>query len=732
MSWIFRVPWRNLPYHWLLPLAFFCIGLGYLYASPHFEASDSIEHAGMINWIADHGELPIQTADHDEVYGQEASQPPLYYLILAPIWSIFDTSDFDEFIQRNPLAYIGHPLRQGNKNLVFYQQPYPPDLQRTSIALYVIRVLTLAMSTVTVAAVYQSARVVLPNNFGLPVLATSLTAFNPMFVFTAASVSNDNLVTVLAALITWQMLLMLRDGFCARRSLALALLIALASLAKISGLVPGFVVGLAGIWIVLRTRDWRGFVVFGASLLVVWLIIGGWWYLRNLMLYGELFGTGAMLDNFGRRDIALPRLLLAEFEGLRISFWALFGVFNILVHKIFYLVIDALSLAGAVGLAVYLAKNRRNEFMLSAMGFLGILLAIGGIMLIWWTSQTPASVGRLLFPFITSISLLLALGLITLRIPPLLIALPLFSFAAAAPFIYIVPNYDHPPVVDQLPADATLTQARWGDTSLVGYELPAPRRWAPGDEIPLTLYWRPSAPTKELQALFLTIIDAEGQAIATIDTFPGWGALPTTWWQPGKIYRDDYILQIPPDAVGFSTVQLHIGWYPFPDGSDIRPLLGSGREAAAYTLPLGALVGGGDPHLLGDEAVSAGAVFGDAIRLNAYRLRDGHILELEWQIVEPISGDWRVFAIILAEPYQEGAPVEVRWQRDSVPAVGVGFLKAGENFVTRHDFKLPPGYQSDRPVYVGWYNEDLVQRLPVNHPSNMLPLPLTALSGPAA
>ncbi len=39
---------RALPFQWLLPLAFFCVGLLYLYASPHFESPDSIYHLGVI------------------------------------------------------------------------------------------------------------------------------------------------------------------------------------------------------------------------------------------------------------------------------------------------------------------------------------------------------------------------------------------------------------------------------------------------------------------------------------------------------------------------------------------------------------------------------------------------------------------------------------------------------------------------------------------------------------
>ncbi|MYD11144.1 MAG: hypothetical protein F4X02_14015 [Chloroflexi bacterium] len=727
-----RKVWREAPYHWLLPLVFFCVGLVYLFASPNFEASDTERHVALINWIAKHGQLPVQSPSKDTVYRQQASQPPLYYLVMAAIWRVMDTAEFDDYYQPNPLVIAGVPERLGNRNLVFYRQPYPPDLRGTSLALYVIRALTLAMGAVTVAAVYQSARTVMPERTGFAVLAASLVAFNPMFIFISASVSNDPPVSMLTALIAWQMLRMLREGFQTRRSLILALLVAIAALTKLNGLVLGATAALAGCYVFYRSRDWRGFLTLGLLMLGCWLALSGWWYLRNLNLYGELFGTGAMLDNFGRRNISPGRLIREEFEGLRISFWALFGAFSILTHKLFYLAMDGLSLLGAVGLVLFMARNRRRSFALSAVFFLGLALALGGAMLIWWSSQTSASTGRLLFPYITSISLLLALGLVTLRIPPLVIALPMFLFAAIAPIVYIAPNYDHPPVVDQLPADALPTQVRWGDTSLVGYHLPAPRRWTAGDEIPVTLYWQPLAQTQDLQALFLTLLNADGEAIATVDTFPGWGSLPTTWWQPGQIYKDDYILQIPKDAPGFSTMQLHIGWYPFPDGSDIRPLLESGEEAASFILPLGAFVSGADLHLLGDDATSQGTVFGDAIRLNAFRLSEGHILDLEWRLVAPISGAWRVFAIVLAEPYQEGAPFEIVWQRDGIPAVPVGFLNAEEAFVTRHAFKLPPGYQGEHAVYVGWYNEDLGQRLPVAYPSNMLPLPLMNLRGPAS
>ena len=710
----------RLPYHWLMPLAFFCIGLIYLYATPHFEASDNIQHIGMIYWISERGELPVQSPEHEYMHGQEASQPPLYYLLMTSIFNIFDTSDREDYFQPNPLALAGDPARLGNRNLVNYRQPYPPDLQGTSLALYAMRLVTLGMATVTVAAVYGSARTVMPARTGFILIASALAAFNPQFLFISTSVSNDNLVSMLAALVSWQALLMLRDGFETRRSVTLAILIGLATLSKLSGLVSAPAVLLASLWLLRRTRDWRGFLFLIGSIGFACLLINGWWFIRNLELYGELFGTSTMLDNFGRRTTTVPRLFLEEFEGLRVSYWGLLGAFSIYTHSIYYTLMDLLSLAGAGGLIVFLAKKRREPALLSALGFLCVTLLFGAAMLTWWSLQTTASTGRLLFPYITSISILLALGLHAWRIPALVICLPLFLFSIAAPFLYLIPNYDHPPAVTALPDSATKTRVTWDETTLIGYEIPAATRWSPGDEIPLTLYWQPLAQTSENHALFISLIDADGEALATIDSFPGWGTLPTTWWQPAVIYRDDYIVQIPAEARGISDVQLHIGWYPFPAGADIKPVLESGEVADAFTLPIGAFVSLDLDPQLGADSISDGAVFGGSIKLQGYHFTAGSVLELEWRMVNPLAGDWRAFAIALDQPFKEGAAFEILLQKDATPPARLDYLAAEEGFVTRHEFDVAAGYSGRHGVYIGWYNENVGARLSAPFPSNML------------
>ena len=311
---------RELPFHWLLPLAFFCIGLLYLYASPHLESPDSIYHVGVIKHIAETGALPVQSPDHDELYAHEGSKPPLYYLLMTPLWRITDTGDFAEILRLNPLVFKGHPDRLGNRNLAFYRQPHPPDLAGASGALYLIRLATLAMGALTVYAIFQAARALAPRSIHLAILAASFAAFNPQFLFISSSVSNDALVAMLVALATWQMLLMLRAGFQTRRSLFLGLLIALASLTKLGGLSMGLVVVISAIWIAIRDRDRRGLVILLGSMAALWLVIAGWWHARNLVLYDELFGTNMLIAHFGERSASLSQIIGEEFAGLRISY----------------------------------------------------------------------------------------------------------------------------------------------------------------------------------------------------------------------------------------------------------------------------------------------------------------------------------------------------------------------------------------------------------------------------
>ena len=95
------------------------IGLGTVYSVviPLFETPDEVYHYIYVKHIADGGGLPLYHEGVTFPMRQEASQPPLYYLVngLATAW--IDTSDAEQVIQYNPHAAIGAPAAWGNRNV---------------------------------------------------------------------------------------------------------------------------------------------------------------------------------------------------------------------------------------------------------------------------------------------------------------------------------------------------------------------------------------------------------------------------------------------------------------------------------------------------------------------------------------------------------------------------------------------------------------------------------------
>ena len=279
----------------------------------------------------------------------------------------------------------------------------------------------------------------------LALLAAGLVAFNPQFLFISAAVNNDNLVTLLASLTIWQMLAMLRTGLQTRRSLGLALLLALVSISKISGLLLVIPVALAALYVARRSGNYRGLRQLAAMMTVCWLLLAAPWYARNLMLYGELTGAQTTVDIIGSRPPpSLAQMLGEEFNGLRASYQGLFGWFNIFSPAPYYVAMDLVLLVGSFGLLLRLGHMLKQRHSPAPILLLMLCAALFVTALAIYTRHTAATQGRLIFPASAASSALLALGLTTLRIPARPPVLALGLVALALPFVSIRPAYAPP------------------------------------------------------------------------------------------------------------------------------------------------------------------------------------------------------------------------------------------------------------------------------------------------
>src|SRR5260221_7721018 len=351
----------------IILILYVILAITYSVVTPMYESPDESEHFGFVQRLAESWDLPVIDASVKTAWQQEGSQPPLYYFAASLIAKLIPV-EFEPFPlerSRNPHAWIGVGNARINQNSFVHTPAENFPWHGLYLRFHLVRLFSILIGAGTVYAVYRTARLAVPQIPAVALVAMAFTAFNPMFVFLSASVNNDNLVILLSTVAIWLMLSMTQQGFTVRRMLLLAVVLALASLSKLSGLTLYPIAGAVLLLPLLKHRiTWR---VFAASLLAMigtFAILTLWWYVRNWQLYGDPTGLRAMIS------IVLPRpepytviTMLDEMEGLRISFWALFGWFNVIGPAWFLKTMDALTLVALISGVWWVAREiRRRHF----------------------------------------------------------------------------------------------------------------------------------------------------------------------------------------------------------------------------------------------------------------------------------------------------------------------------------------------------------------------------------
>jgi 4-amino-4-deoxy-L-arabinose transferase-like glycosyltransferase len=116
-----------------------------------------------------------------------------------------------------------------------------------------------------------------------------------------------------------------------------------------------------------------------------------------------------------------------------------------------------------------------------------------------------------------------------------------------------------------------------GDTiHLRGFDLGA-TEGAPGDALPLTLYWQGDGPTDIDYTIFVHLVGPDGLPHGQLDIFPGAGSAPTTSWAPDQVIVDELVLPIAEDAAP-GTYHIAVGLYDAASGGRLPVTDGSGEH----------------------------------------------------------------------------------------------------------------------------------------------------------
>ncbi|HEY85334.1 MAG TPA: hypothetical protein G4N96_09515 [Chloroflexi bacterium] len=593
----------------------------------------------------------------------------------------------------------------------------------------------------------------------LPIIAPALMVLHPEFVFITSAIHNESLNILLMALGLWGALRLVNRGPSVKLAIFLGIVSGLIALAKMTGLALILLIVLA--MLIAAVKEAFSFqrsavgrrpsavsghspftihhlpfticlFLFGVIVAGLTALIGGWWYLFNWQLYGDPFQSG-MYRNF-YSDIQRTITFRDLFNGIRlgeVSFWAVFGWFNLLVPEWMYTFYKVFARVAGVGVVVYFVQVSRwaggkvsrwenTHLPPCPPAHLLLLLAsplLSSLVLTRLIATEGGIQGRQLLPMLPALVLLVVIGYRQLLpgksfdVTAALVGSFMATMAFSIPLLYIAPTYAPPPIVQQAElAEATgfvpLHRFYGDEIELLGYRLDA-EEVVSGRGTGLSLYWRALKPVDKNYTLFVHALGRKGKKVGQYNGYPGSGNFPTTLWQPGQLYADHVSLVIDPSAETPTLLRLHVGFFDFnrPDLPPLPTTDEAGEPVSAFVAQQALLPEPNEPVEI-YECTFFPVDFADHIRLTCYDFDDDR-LRLHWYVDAPPSQDYTVFIQLWQNGQQiagfDGPPLE-----GDFPA---SYWRPGIQVVDIHPLDLKQLDPGAYRLLAGLYNPQTGERL---------------------
>lgn len=731
---------------WLFAGLFLILGLGYSTLTPIFENSDETLHYPYIKHLADGQGLPLATPG--QPWNQEGTQPPLYYAIVAASTFWINTDNLPEHLQTNPhwLFTEVRSLINDNQNLVLHGPADAFPYHNAALAIHIGRWWSLFFGLITVICTFLIARHLFPQQPALAVTATALTALTPQFLRVSATVSNDSLSAALAA---FTVLLALKFtqpndyssaanygiggrgvNFKVRHVLILGLLAGLALLTKLSSLSVFFLVAFIIFWRLfflgeLQERPWLSLLGWLALAAAVVLLLNSWFLWRNYQLYGEWLATETHLNLAGRGYLSPGQIWDLRHEIER-AYWATFGWGQIRPPEWVFVLLGWFSRIGLLGLVagvlVKLVQGDRSRpiplntrhINLEHIILLAFWAALNLALYVRWITEVGSvSHTRLIFPAITALSLLLALGWHSLMPPRagLWFAAAL-TVALVALNIYSLDWLIGPAFTpnSSTPANLQPVNVTFANSLMLSEGAVQPTATTHDNIVTVAAQWQVIAPADKNYSVSVLLLTSKGEVLARRETYPGLGLRPTRSLAPGQTFTDLYPLTLTAAPAEPLVARAVVSLFDFD--SDTRagfPALDAAGNEVTPVVGQLKLVPSPWPQYQPQQETSV--TFGNAIQLTGYDLTPANQLTLYWRSLAPVDADLTLFVHLLDEAGNIIA------QADAPPTNGVyptRWWSPGELIADRRELPAAPGVVSLR---LGLYNAFNGQRLPVSESS---------------
>jgi len=372
----------------ILLAAYLCATLTHAWLLPtgqtgYQDAPDENAHVQYIRTLSA-GHLPTFRDWQNDAKKQnyEWHQPPLYYLLALP----------------------------------FYRLGYKA-----------VRVLSICCGLIVILLTYLFCRKLFPDQELLAFLGAGLVALLPGHIMLTSVVNNDALLEVCFASAFLAMVTSMKEGLTMARSCWIGLSIGFALITKVTGvlLLPLFLLFL---WLMyLSGQSPRKLASSAVVGIFISILVSGWWYIRNVVIYGTLFPLKEFSQTFA--GTAQAPVIAQHLGGWGsywlhsllwsfMSFWAVFGTPKLAAQGIpaylpgtFYLIaalISVLMLAGLV--KVHTQRRKLAPYQVHCVWLLMAAVGLVGISFLFFLSHYFQVQGRYMYPVILPLGVLMSLG----------------------------------------------------------------------------------------------------------------------------------------------------------------------------------------------------------------------------------------------------------------------------------------------------------------------------------
>jgi 4-amino-4-deoxy-L-arabinose transferase-like glycosyltransferase len=381
------------------------LGIGALYAikTPAWQVPDEPAHYNYVRYLVENRSLPVlQLGDYDQKYNEqfanpentphlsiaplryESWQPPLYYILAAPVYLVAGGS------------------------------------------LVALRLFSLVLGGMLIVVVFLIVHQIAP---GWPVLAlgtAAFVAFVPQHVVMMASVQNDSLAELLLALVVWRAVQMsnVKHQMANGRWVALGVTLGLGLVTKQTIYIAAPLVAMA-IWLAYRSlpapRNVMWLMRVSALVFVPALVVGALWWIRNVVVYGwpdflvsirhaaVVQGQPTSTEWIAQHGWGnlVQRFFVFTFQ----SFWGQFGWMTVPMSPRYYLALGAFSLVALTGCVWVVIPRLKSTLADSRFQFLVVWVVLTMLAYVYYNTTFVQHQGRYLFPALIPIGLAFTVGL---------------------------------------------------------------------------------------------------------------------------------------------------------------------------------------------------------------------------------------------------------------------------------------------------------------------------------